>query len=150
MLEGRTVKDEFAVYFFPFYHGKNFVLKTKIKFISKTNANAQLLTRDSSKLNHESGMALFIKKGQVAVKHMVDRSNYVLIASSIDKKVELSKWYVMRFVIYGGGVKAFVDGIKVYDSGKSYPAGEYHEPHLAVFNGTVRFAYVKIYEPNGC
>jgi len=58
-LEGHDLHGEPSVYFFPFNHDGDFVLETKVKFIRRSDirdVEAQLLTRDSNKINYESGM----------------------------------------------------------------------------------------------
>ena len=64
-LEGRDPKGDISVYFFPFTHGGDFILETKVKFVKGTNGRdveAQLLTRDSKKIYFESGMVLLLKR----------------------------------------------------------------------------------------
>jgi len=147
-LEGRDPKGDISVYFFPFTHGEDFILETKVKFVKGTNdrdVEAQLLTRDSKKIHFESGMVLFAKENKVTVRHMADKNEYIYKTFSINMSIEYGKWYIMRFMIINGYVKAFINGVEVYASNDRFPAGNYHEPHLAVRYGAARFEYVKIY-----
>jgi len=146
-LEGRDPSGEFSVYFFPFTHGGDFILETKATFIQGTEAhvNAQLLTRDSNKINFESGMITFVKENRITVRHMANKINYVYETFYIDMDMTHGEWYVMRFMVYDGKVKAFLNALQVYYSKYSYPVGVYREPHLAVQYGIVRFEYVKIF-----
>jgi len=149
-LEGRDPSGEFSVYFFPFSHGGNFTLETKVTFVQGTEANdvnAQLLTRDSNKLNFESGLIAFAKENRVTVRHMVNKINCVYETFYIDMDLTYGESYLMRFTVYSGTVKAFMNDIKIYSSKDSYPVGEYKEPHLAVQYGIARFEYVKIFIP---
>jgi len=146
-LEGRDPSGKFCVYFFPFTHGGDFILETRAMFIQGTAdlVNAQLLTRDSNKLNFESGMITFVEENRITVRHMADKINRVYETFYIDMNMSYGEWYVMRFMVYEGRVKAFANALQVYSSNSSYPVGEYHEPHLAVQYGVARFEYVKIF-----
>jgi len=148
-LEGQDLHGEPSVYFFPFSHGGDFVLETKIKFIRRSDVwdvEAQLLTRDSKEINYESGMVLFAGVNKVTIRHMANKINYIYKTFSINMSINYGEWYVMRFMIYNGTIKAFVNDTLVFVSNGRYPVGEYSEPHLAVIYGTARFEYVKIYK----
>jgi hypothetical protein len=147
MLEGRDPNGSISVYFFPFNHEANFILETKVQLIQEKSIHdveAQLLTRDSRKLNYESGMVLFAKQNNVTVRHMAKKIDYVYETFPVDMEINYGEWYVMKFVVYNGIVKAFVNDVQVYISNDSFPVGTYHEPHLAVKSGVAKFEYVKI------
>lgn len=59
---------------------------------------------------------------------MVNKTDYVYETSGINMNITYGEWYVMRFIVYNGFVKAFVNDIRVYVSNSSFPIGEYHEP----------------------
>jgi len=149
-LEGRGSEGEFSVYFFPFTHGGQFILETKFRFIEglDSDVEVQLLTRDSNEINSESGMVLFAEEKKVTVRHMANRVEYVYRPFSTSLSINYGKWYVMRFMVYNGTVRAFVNESEVYSSNQRYQVGEYHEPHLAVRNAIARFGYVKILVPS--
>ena len=147
MLEGRESEGGFSLYFFPFTHGGDFILETKVKILEGLDGDVevQLLTRDSDKINFESGMVLFAGWNKVTVRHMADKIDYVYRPFGMNMTVNYGEWYVMRFVVYKGIVRAFVNEVQVYASNDSYPVGEYHEPHLAVRYAIAAFEYVKIF-----
>ena len=151
LLEGRDSEGEFSVYFFPFTHGGDFLLETKFMFIEGLNSDVevQLLTRDSSEINFESGMVLFAGRKEVTVRHMANKIDYVYRPFSMNLNIDYGRWYVIRFIVHSGTVRAFVNETQVYASNKSYPVGEYHEPHLAVRHAVARFEYVQVYVPAG-
>jgi hypothetical protein len=146
-LEGRDPAGEEPCYFFPFDHDGDFILETEVKFIEGTDARdaeAQLLTRDSENVNFESGMALFVEENAVTVRHMADNFDYIdSDPFAIGMNITYGEWYVMRFMVYEGVVKAFVNWVQVFESDESYPVTNYHEPHLTVIFGVVRFKYVR-------
>ncbi|UCF08371.1 MAG: hypothetical protein JSW28_01385 [Thermoplasmata archaeon] len=147
ILEGYDPEGNISVYFFPFFHGGNFTMETKVRFIERAeirDVEAQLLTRDSHLLNYESGMVLFAEVNGLTVRHMANKINYVHENLNVDMNITYGEWYVMRFTVYNGTVSAFVNDVRVYISNITYPVGEYHEPHLAVSCGTAGFEYVRI------
>jgi len=153
-LEGQDFvgNESQSTYIFPFSHGGNFILETKFKFVRGTetrDAEAQLLTRDGEELYFESGMVLFAKGHKVDVRHMANKTDYVYETFYIEADTAYGEWYVMRFMVHNGRIKAFVNGVQVYSSRDSYPVGQYLEPHLTVGNGIVRFEYVKIFVIKG-
>ena len=79
-------------------------------------AAAQLLTRDSSKQDYESGMVLLPELDQAIVRHMVDRVDYVYKAFEINMRLDYGEWYVMRLMVLNGRMRAFVYGNEIYDS----------------------------------
>ena len=149
-LEGRESEGAFSIYFFPFTHRGQFILEAKFRFVEELDGDVevQLLTRDSNEINFESGMVLFAEKKEVTVRHMANGIDYVYRPFSTSLSIDYGKWYVMRFMVCNGTVRAFVNESEVYCSNKSYPVGEYHEPHLAVRNAIARFEYVKILVPS--
>jgi len=156
LLEGKTEEvGASAVYFFPYTHKPDFILETRFMFISGLDTaapEAQLLTRDSAAVKDESGMVVFHKDAvhpsMVWIRHRVNYEDLIYLGVDAKRIIEYGVWYTVRFVIYKGRIKAFLNDSKVYDSEESYPVGEvYREPHLALFNGTVRWEYVKIYGP---
>lgn len=147
VLEGQDLDGSISVYFFPFDHDANFILETKVQLVQKTpmhDVEVQLLTRDSKKLHYESGMVLFAKENNVTVRHMVNKIDYVYETFRVDMEINYREWYVMKFMVYKGVVKAFVNDVQVYISNDNFPIGTYHEPHLAVKSGIAKFEYVKI------
>ena len=145
-LEGRESKGEFSVYFFPFAHEGDFILETKFMFIEglSSDVEVQLLTRDGSEINFESGMVLFAEENRLTVRHTANRIDYVYRPFIMNLSIDYGEWYIMRFMVHNGTMVIFVDETQVYASNKSYPVGEYHEPHLAVRNAVTRFEYVRI------
>lgn len=146
-LEGRESEGDFSVYFFPFTHSGDFILETKFIVVEglDSDVEVQLLTRDSSEINFESGMVLFARRNEVTVRHTANRIDYVYRPFSTNLSIDYGEWYVMRFMVHDGTVRVFVDETQVYASKESYPVGEYHEPHLAVRNTVTRFEYVRIF-----
>jgi len=144
-------EGEMIVYFFPFTHGKNFVLETKVKFLEKAknrDVEAQLLTRDSNDIHCESGMVLFASVNHVTIRYMINKTNYIYTTFRINQSINYNEWYIMRFLVYNGRIKAFINDVPVYVSDKILPVGGiYHQPHLAVCWGTAIFEYVKIFVP---
>jgi len=136
-----------SVYFLPVTHGGDFVLETKLKLVQGHHpvyAAVQLLTRDSSKQNYESGMVLLPELDQAIVRHMAIGTDYVYKAFEINMRIDYGEWYVMRLMVLNGRMRAFVDGNEIYDSNSSFPVGTYGEPHLAVGYGVAVFEYVRI------
>ena len=145
MIEDLTGEE--SVYFLPVSHGGDFVLEAKVKFIEGHHpvyVAAQLLTRDTSKQNYESGMALLPELDQAILRHMADRVDYVYKAFGINMSIHYGEWYVMRLMVLNGRMRAFVDENEIYDSNSSFPIGAYEEPHLAVRYGVAVFEYVRI------
>jgi len=154
-LQGRAVGSDSAVYFFPFDHGKDFVLETRMKFVESYDTEVdglvkrvegQLLTRDSSAILHESGTVLFCFIDQMYIRHTVNKEDYIRKRINLDRQIECGVWYKVEFMIYRGQIKVFLDDVEVYSSSSNLPVGDYHEPHLALFNGVARFEYVEIRE----
>ena len=149
-LQGSS-EGEMIVYFFPFTHGKDFVLETKVKFLERTktrDVEAQLLTRDSSDIYCESGMVLFASVNRVTIRYLINKTNYIYTTFNINQNISYNEWYIMRFLVYNGRIKAFVNDLQVCALDKTLPAdGIYKQPHLAVCHGTAIFDYVKIFVP---
>lgn len=137
-----------SVYLLPFRHGGDFLLETKVRIVRGFHpyyVAAQLVTRDSEQVNHESGFVILPEMDQAIIRHYVNKVDHVYTAFPVNVSIEYGVWHVMRFMVHRGRVKAFVDSNAIYDSNASYPVGEYGEPHLAVRYGIARFEYVKIY-----
>ncbi len=148
VLEGRDDAGDFAVYFTPFDHGGDFLLETRVRLLPDSAgrvAEAHLLTRDSRELHHESGAVLFGGQRRVSARHMVDRVDYVLRVIKPSRPVSEGDWHLLRFAVRDGRVQVWLDGVRLYRSEKTYPAGTYREPHFAVRNGVVQFSGIKIY-----
>jgi hypothetical protein len=92
------------------------------------DVEAQLLTRDSTNVNCESGMVLFAGDDLVSVRHMVDKVEHVYEIFAVEMNIMYGEWYIMWFEVYNGAVKAFVDSTQVYASTDSYVVGTYCEP----------------------
>jgi len=138
-----------GVYFFPTTHKPEFMLETKVKMVKqdKEFLNVQILTRDGSEVNSESGLTLFYGENKGSVRHMVNKCDYLLQSFEVGFTVELERWYIMDFAFYEGTVEAYIDGVKKCHFDGGYPKnGTYTEPHVAVFNGTAIFQYVRVYE----
>jgi cellulose synthase/poly-beta-1,6-N-acetylglucosamine synthase-like glycosyltransferase len=166
LLSGRDETGNIAVYFFPFDHGDDALLETRVRFVHSEpdhNVEAQLLTRDSDFIHYESGLVLFAGQDSVNVRHMASTRDYVRDIAPTETDVEHGAWYVMRFMFRDGEVHAFVGDEHVYssvlaaasareagamdaDTLGSFPLGEYREPHLAVKWGEAEFEYVRFYE----
>jgi len=148
-LEGRDLYGEPSVYIIPFTHVANFVLETKVQFIHGIDilgVEAQVLTRDNNTINFESGVVLFAKENKITIRHMANKTDYVYESFDTSLNVTYGEWYVLRFLIHKGVIKALVNEVQVYVSNNSFSVGEfYHEPHLAVRYGVARFEYVKIF-----
>ncbi len=154
-----------SAYFFPFTHGDNVVLETKVRVnrsVHERTAEVQLLTRDSDFMHYQGGVGLFAGSETVHVRHTSSTRDYVRASASLDRPLEYGEWRVVRFVIYAGGIDAFVDDELVYSSTAAaearraqgtesadttgvYPVGTYHEPCLAVRWGEASFEYVKTF-----
>jgi hypothetical protein len=151
-LVGKEAEGLFAVYFFPYTHGGNVLLETKVQFIrgaEQGDARAYLLTRDSDDLNFESGMALLANTDVVHLRHMAEKHDYIDDVFPSNGRSQYGDWYVMQFAIHDYQIQGYVNGFKI-DAWKAglpekLPVGVYQEPHLAVSNGEARFEYVKIY-----
>ena len=138
-----------GLYFFPTECPNEFMIETTAKFVESTDtAEIQLLIRESSEINCESGMTLY-QSNQGSVRHMINKTDYLRETFPLDFNVELDRWYNLRFAFYEGKVEAFIDGKKYFERNGGYPKcpSIYREPHVAAFNGTVIFQSVKIYEP---
>ena len=146
-LQIEDLTGEESVYFLLVIHGGDFVLETKMKLIQGHHlvyAAAQLLTRDSSKQNYESGVALLPEVDQAIVRHMAEEADYVYEAFEINMSIDYGEWYIMRLMVLKGRMRAFVDDYEIYDSNSSFPVATYEEPHLAVRYGNAVFEYVRI------
>lgn len=167
LLRGTDRDGTSAVYFFPFTHGGNVILETKVRLIPPVAAGdvkAHLLTRDSEKLNFESGMVLFGNGDEITVRHMAKMVDHILESAPVYELVQYDRWYIMRFMIRNGRIKAFLNGRLAYSSdwrsvaapggareegsGANLPVGVYREPHLTVLDGTADFEYVRVYIAN--
>lgn len=160
VLQGDDRDGNIAVYFFPFTHGGNTLLETKVKFIRSTaghHVEAQLLTRDDKAIHSESGMVILAEQDSLHLRHMVRTIEYVAQAVPIDTVPGYGEWHVMRFMFHGGKVDVFLNDDRVYSSapddtlsraassGGVWPVAVYHEPHLAVRWGVAAFEYVKVF-----
>jgi cellulose synthase/poly-beta-1,6-N-acetylglucosamine synthase-like glycosyltransferase len=164
-LTGEDHNGNIAVYFFPFTHGDDALLETRVKFIqseSGRHVEAQLLTRDSDFIHYESGLVLFAEEDSIHVRHMASTRDYVRDVVPIEDEAGYGEWYVVQFMFLRGEVHVYVDGDHVFssvaaaarrksdsqeaDTTGAYPVGTYHEPHLAVKWGVAAFDYVALYE----
>ena len=151
-LHGRDPKGGFAVYFFPYTHGGDVLLETKVQFLQrgeKRKTEAHLLTRDTEDLNFESGFVLVADTNNINLRHMAGKHNYIYDIYPVNQRTEYGDWYVIQFAIYQNQIRGYLNGVKI-DANKlglpeKLPVGIYQEPHLAVNSGEARFEYVKIY-----
>jgi hypothetical protein len=151
-LHGRDPEGNFAVYFFPYTHGGDVLLETKVQFLEPGKARkteAHLLTRDSQDLNYESGMVLVADTNIVDLRHMAGKRNYIYDIFPVEQRTGYGDWWVIRFAIYHNRVRGYLNGERI-DADlpglpERLPVGMYQEPHLAVNSGEARFEYVKIY-----
>lgn len=167
LLRGSDFTGGSSVYFFPFTHGGDVILETKVKLLQPmgdTDVKIYLLTRDSDMLNYESGMVLSAATQELAVRHMAKQVEYITEKVPTHSMIEYNKWYILRFMIRDNMIKAFLNGTPVYASdwhlytGSAYasidraggflPVGNYREPHISVLDGTADFEYVRIYIAN--
>jgi len=140
-------KEPTGVYFFPFKHPNQWMMSTKFKFVTK-GSEAQLLTRNSPKLNAESGIVLYHwLKNQGSVRQMIHKKNKAMDFFYLPFDLKLNHWYTMAFVYFHGTVKGYVDGVLRIKK-RHVPAfhGVYTEPHFSAQKGTVIFQNVKIYK----
>ena len=151
-LHGRDPEGGFAVYFFPYTHGGDVLLETKVQFLErggKRKTEAHLLTRDTEDLNFESGFVLVADTNNVHLRHMAGKRNYIYDIFPVDQRTGYGDWSVIRFAIYENQIRGYLNGerIDVDMPGlpEQLPVGMYQEPHLAVNSGEARFEYVKIY-----
>jgi cellulose synthase/poly-beta-1,6-N-acetylglucosamine synthase-like glycosyltransferase len=165
LLVGDDPDGNTGVYFFPFSHGDNVILETKVRVdrgVAGHAAEVQLLTRDSDFLHYQSGIALFAGANTVEIRHTAGTRDYVRTSATIGGPLGYGRWYIVRFMLLAGAIDAFVDGEHVYSSiaaaraGRNpepggadttgvYPVGTYHQPCLAVRWGEASFEYVRIY-----
>ncbi len=153
--------EEIGVYFFPFAHGDDVILETKVRLLRSAgdhHAEAQLLTRDGREIHSESGMVIVAGEDRVDVRHMVGATQYVRESLRVNGPISCGQWYVMRLVLRDGKMDAFVDGERVFSTirygkesgvtggkGVLMAATVYSEPHVAVRYGEAQFEYVKIF-----
>ena len=117
-------------------------METRVKFIKGAHVfyvAAQLLTRDDSEVNFESGMVLLPEMDQAIVRHMANKVDYVYMAFPVNVSVDYDEWYTMRLMVCNGVMKAYVNDVQIYVSDSAFPVGEYGEPHLAVRYGITGF-----------
>lgn len=140
-------KEPTGVYFFPFKHPNEWMMTTKFKFVTK-GSEAQLLTRDSSKLNAESGIVLYHwLKNQGSVRQMIHKKNKVMNFFYLPFDLKLNHWYTMTFVYFHKTVKGYVNGVlRVKKTGVPAFHGVYTEPHFSAQHGTVIFQNVRIFK----
>lgn len=151
-LEITSGPGEIAVYFTPARHERDFVMEATVRLVSshgEKGVRAHLLTRDSNRLTHESGVVLEDCPGKVAVRHMVNRHNYVsdLVPSPVANGDR--DWHDLKLVVRDGFVSAWVDDELVYEADEPVPPGFYTEPHLCAENGTARFRNIRIRSTSG-
>jgi len=104
-------------------------------------------------------MVMVVDENRVDVRHMRGTVQSVRETLPTSSPISRGQWYVMRFILQGEEIDAYVDGDLVFSSnhhGSSYekhdgtngahPVAVYNEPHLAVRYGTAQFEYVKIFE----
>jgi hypothetical protein len=164
LLQGTDRDGTSSVYFFPFTHGGNVILETKVRLVRPVtvgDVKAHLLTRDSERLNFESGMVLFGNSDEITIRHMAKMVDYIMESVPSYELARYDRWYIMRFMMRDGQIKAFLNGKLVYSSewrsvavpGETQsdrstgalPFGVYREPHLTVLDGTADFEYVRVY-----
>lgn len=143
-------KEPTGVYFFPFTHPNEWMMTTKFKFVTK-GAEAQLLTRNSPKLNAESGIVLYHwLKNQGSVRQMINKKNRAMDFFYLPFDLKLNHWYTMTFVYYHGTVKGYVDGVlRIKKTNVPAFHGVYTEPHFSAQRGTVIFQNVRIFKRVG-
>jgi len=145
-------RGDWAVYFTPVVHERDFVLETSVRLISGRDGGevrAHLLTRDSNRMTHEAGMVLAAAPGRVAVRNMVNGRDYVsdLVPSPVSGAD--SGWHDLKVAVMGGLISAWIDGDLIYESDRRAPPGYYTEPHLAAENGVARFRNIRIRSSSG-
>ncbi len=164
-LTGWETEDKFAVYFLPFIHGSNVILETKARFLGSSDehhAEVHLLTRDGRAVHSESGMVVVEGENRVDVRHMQGMVQNIRGSHPTRNPISGEQWYVLRFILQGEKVDAYVDGELVFSSdhhgvpvngsngvngtNRMHPQVVYREPHLAVKYGTAQFEYVTIFE----
>jgi hypothetical protein len=137
-----------SAYFYNLECGREFVLETRIRFLrgeEGVDAKAQLLVRDSNRMGNESGMVLYAGTNQVALRHMVQGTEYVYDLFEMPFTIEYGQWYLMRFMLHNRRISASVDNIPVPYDAPRFPLGLYREPHLAMESGVAEFESVTIY-----
>jgi hypothetical protein len=136
-----------AVYMLPVPHAGHFILETEVQILpapDRKSTAAHLITRDSNRLTHESGMSIFGDSRQVNVRHRVNHREYICDICRADTDLASGVWHQMRLQVDRNLVIASVDGRQVFVSHEKFPEGLYGEPHLAVENGTARFRSFRI------
>jgi len=152
ILQGHGTARQDAVYICPFDHGGDFLLQTEVRLVQAEGGReveAHLLTRDSSELHHESGVALIAgaPQGRLGVRHMENRQEHLGRMVRLSRPVLYGDWHRLEFAVRAGEVFVWLDGEPVFASHASWPTGIYGEPHLAVENGVAQFRYLNIYTP---
>ena len=127
-------------------------METKVRIVCGFDpfyVAAQLLARDSEQVNCESGLVILPEMDQAIVRHMANKIDYIYTAFPINTSIDYNEWYTMKLIVQNSLMKAYVNDIQIYVSDDAFPAGEYHEPHLAVRYGTAQFEYVRVHGTSG-
>jgi len=134
--------------FAPYKHSNEWMMETQVKFINSTYpAKASILTRDGGEVNDESAFGICLDSSQATVRHMTNKTNQIYEVIHLTFKIRENEWYKLRFAYYNSTVECYINDSLVYrKTGLTASLTDYTEPHLAVFNGTAIFQYIRIYQ----
>ena len=133
--------------FVQFRHDAEWAMETCVKVVeSGVQTNVQILTREGKQVKDESGMTLYINSVKASARHKINGTNELDKGFTLPFNVQLNAWYKLKFLFYQGKIECYINDVKYFEkSGLGKCPVDYTQPHLAVFNGTAIFQYIKIW-----
>lgn len=138
--------------FIPCRHASEWTMETLVIFTStdlSKYASAAILTRDGYGTNCESALDIYLNTPSASVRHMINRADELGKEGTyftLPFKIQLNVWYKLRFAFCQNKVECYINDTKYFEkAGLHKSSVDYTQPHLAVFNGTAIFQYIRIW-----
>lgn len=140
-----------TVYMMPLFHEEDYYLETEVQLIAREDDHdiaAHLITRDSYKLDHETGMAIYGDAQSIYLRHRINRAEREGGLFSSGVTATYGDWHHLQLTAHGDWISAAIDGCEPVRIPR-HRGGLYNEPHVTVVDGTARFKYFRMYSPAG-
>ncbi len=150
-IELRDSTGKSTVYFAPLSHGGDFVLESRVQLVQSQPGEevaAHLITRDSQRMSHETGVAIFGGSSRLYARHRVNGVEHAGDVVNIGSPVTQGVWYDLRLTFCGDEITISIDDRDVWVMAQ-HPGGWYNEPHFGVVNGIARFKGFRLLVPSG-
>lgn len=144
--------------FCPFTHKPEWGMETMVKVTSIDSvatgiATVSILTRMPDynprvAVKCESTFGIYPNSTKARCRHMINYTDELGeggLVFALPFKIQLDTWYKLRFVFYQSKVECYINHTKYFEKTSLHESPvDYTQPHLAVFNGTAVFEYIKI------